>query len=70
MTSEERRWVRRRATTSQGREIALALPTGATLEPGSIVAIEPDWYLEIEAAPEAVLAIRPRGLDPNRFRDW
>jgi urease accessory protein UreE len=42
-----------------GREIALALPTGTTLEPGATVWIEPDWYLAIEAAPEAVLAILP-----------
>jgi urease accessory protein len=59
MTSEERRWCRRRATTSGGREIALALPTGTTLEPGAIIAIGPDWYLEVEAAPESVLAVHP-----------
>jgi urease accessory protein len=59
MTSEERRWCRRRATTAAGREIALALPTGTTLAPGAIIAIGPDWYLEVEAAPESVLAMRP-----------
>ncbi|HUY27580.1 MAG TPA: hypothetical protein VMV27_09190 [Candidatus Binataceae bacterium] len=59
MTSEERRWVRRRTVTAAGREIALALPTGTVLEPGAIIVLEPDWYLEVEAAPEAVLAIRP-----------
>lgn len=63
MTSEERRWCRRRAVTSAGREIALALPTGATLEPGAIIAVEPDWYLEVEAAAESVLAVRPRGRE-------
>jgi len=59
LTSEQRRWVRGRFTTQRGREIALALPTGTTLEPGATVWIEPDWYLAIEAAPEAVLAILP-----------
>jgi len=59
MTSEERRWCRRRAMTVAGREIALALPTGTTLEPGAIIAIGSDWYLEVEAAPESVLAVSP-----------
>jgi urease accessory protein len=59
LTSEQRRWVRGRFTTTGGREIALALPTGTALEPGSIAWVGPDWYLEIEAAPESVLAILP-----------
>lgn len=63
MTSEERRWCRRRVTTAAGREIALALPTGTTLDPGAIIAIGPDWYLEVEAAPESVLAMRPHDRD-------
>ncbi len=58
--SEERRWGRRRARTSAGREVALALPTGTTLEPGTILAVEADWYLEVEAALEAVIALCPR----------
>ncbi|MGB6199882.1 MAG: urease accessory protein UreE [Candidatus Acidiferrales bacterium] len=59
LTSEQRRWVRGRFTTTLGREIALALPTGTTLEPGTIAWVESDWYLAIEAAPEPVLAIVP-----------
>jgi urease accessory protein len=59
LTSEQRRWVRGRFTTTCGREIALALPTGTTLEPDSIAWVGPDWYLAIEAAPESVLAILP-----------
>ncbi len=59
MTSEERRWCRRRASTTQGREIVLALPTGTILEPGSVIAIQKNWYLRVEAAPENVLAVRP-----------
>ena len=57
---EERRWTRRRATTSGGREVALALPTGSVLRPGEVVLVEADWYLEIEAAPEPVLRVAPR----------
>ncbi|MGB6544391.1 MAG: urease accessory protein UreE [Candidatus Acidiferrales bacterium] len=59
LTSEQRRWVRGRFTTTAGREIALALPTGTTLEPGMIAWVGPDWYLAIEAARESVLAILP-----------
>lgn len=63
MTFEERRWLRRRATTVSGRPIALALPTGSRLEPGAIIAVEPEWYLQVEAAAEQVLAVCPRGFD-------
>src|ERR1700733_4055317 len=60
MTSEERRWVRRRAISARGRSVALALPTGTVLHPGDILANEPRWYLEVEAAEEPVLAVQPR----------
>jgi urease accessory protein len=63
MSSEERRWGRRRVTTSCGREIALALPTGTVIDPGTIIAVEENWYLQVEAANEAVLAVRPRDRD-------
>lgn len=59
MTFEERRWLRRRGTTTAGRSVALALPTGSRLIPGTIIAIEKDWYLEVEAAAEPVLRIHP-----------
>jgi urease accessory protein len=59
-TSEERRWVRRKAVTACGREVALALPTGTVLEPGALLHVGPDWYLAVEAATEAVIAIYPR----------
>jgi urease accessory protein len=45
--------------TVAGREIALALPTGTMLEPGVILLIERDWYLEVEALPEPLIAIQP-----------
>jgi urease accessory protein UreE len=59
-TWEERRWVRRKTVTAGGREIALALPTGRALAPGSVLYVGPDWYLEVEAAIEPVIAIAPR----------
>lgn len=60
LTWEERRWGRRRAVTRNGREVVLALPTGSVLSPGSVLAIEKDWYLLVEPAPEPVLAAFPR----------
>jgi urease accessory protein UreE len=59
MTFEERRWLRRKATTTGGRAIALALPTGCRLDPGAVLAVEPSWYLQVEAAKEPVLAVYP-----------
>jgi urease accessory protein len=60
LTAEERRWGRRRVTTSGGRELALALPTGSALVPGEILHVARDWYVVIEAAAEPVLAVTPR----------
>ena len=59
LTWEERRWTRKRVTTTGGREVALALPTGSVLEPDAILAVEEDWYLVVEGRPEAVLACFP-----------
>jgi urease accessory protein len=63
MTAEERRWGRRRVTTVGGREIALALPTGTTLAPGEVIYLGADWYVVVEAAAEAVLAVMPRSRE-------
>jgi urease accessory protein len=60
LTWEERRWTRRRARTTSGREVALALPTGSVLQPGDVIAVEDGWYLAVEGRPEPVLAITPR----------
>jgi urease accessory protein len=60
LTWEERRWTRKRVTTTGGREVALALPTGSVLHPGAIVVVEADWYLAVEGCPEPVLAVVPR----------
>ena len=59
LTAEERRWGRRRATTTGGRVLALALPTGSTLTPGEILHVGPDWYVVVEGAAEPVLAVMP-----------
>jgi len=61
---EQRRWTRGRFTTAKGRKIGVALPTGTTLAPDSILWIGDDWYLRIEAATESVLEIHP--LDSNQ----
>jgi len=60
LTWEERRWTRKRVTTTRGRDVALALPTGSVLRPGDVVLVEREWYLAIEARPEPVLAVSPR----------
>jgi len=60
LTAEERRWGRRRVITRGGRELALALPTGSVLAPGDVLYVGEDWYVEVEAAVEAVLVVTPR----------
>jgi urease accessory protein len=59
MTWEQRRWLRGKFTTKNGREIALALPTGTVLSDGAILCLQTDWYLRVTAAPEPVLAVQP-----------
>lgn len=61
LTWEGRRWGRRKATTTAGREVALALPTGTVLHPGAVLWIDATWYLVVEAEPEPVIAVHPRG---------
>ena len=58
---EQRRWMRGRFTTLNGRKIGVALPTGTTLAPDSLLWIAPDWFLRVEAATEAVLEVTPSG---------
>jgi urease accessory protein len=59
LTWEQRRWTRGRLRTAGGREIAIALKTGSVLEPGSILCVEPGWYVTVEAAEEPTLVISP-----------
>ena len=65
LTAEERRWSRRRVTTTGGRQIALALPTGSVMKPGDVlyVARESGWYVVVEAAREPVIAVTPTSRD-------
>jgi urease accessory protein UreE len=63
LTAEERRWGRRRARTAAGRELALALPTGSVLTAGEVLHVDRDWYVVVEAALEAVLAVAPRSVE-------
>jgi urease accessory protein len=58
---EQRRWMRGRFTTANGRKIGVALPTGTTVAPDAILWVAADWYLKVEAATEAVLEIIPAG---------
>ena len=60
LTWEERRRGRQKLTTESGREVTLALPTGSVLTPGAVLVVEPEWYLQVAAAPEAVIAVFPR----------
>lgn len=57
LTWEERRWLRGRFTTREGRRVAIALPTGTQLEPGRLLFIGEDWYLTLEAATESLIAV-------------
>jgi urease accessory protein len=57
---EDRRRVRRKAITEKGREVALALPTGSVLLSGDVLFVGTDWYLEVEAMPEPVIALYPK----------
>lgn len=59
LTAEERRWGRRRVTTTGGRTLALALPTGSVLRPGAILHVGPDWFVVVECASEPCLAVTP-----------
>jgi len=57
---EQRRWIRGKFTTTKGRQVALALPTGTPLVPGTIILVERDWYLRAEAILEQLIAANPR----------
>ena len=61
LTWEQRRWLRGRYTTVNGRKLGIALPTGTVLAPGAIVHVAADWFLKIEAVAEPVLEVSPSG---------
>lgn len=62
MTSTDRARVRRRVTAPDGREIALALPTGTKLWPGQVLYCDRDRVYVVEAEPEQVLVIQPHDM--------
>lgn len=62
MTAEDRVRVRRKVVAPDGRELALALPTGSRLWPGQVLYSEEGRVYVVEAAPEKVLVIHPRDM--------
>ena len=66
LTWEQRQRSRQKLRTVQGREIALALPTGTQLQAGDLLAVLEGW-ITVELAPEDVLLIRPRSLQETAF---
>jgi urease accessory protein len=66
LTWEQRQRSRQKLMTMQGREIALALPTGTQLRAGDLLAVLEGWIV-VELAPEDILLIRPRSLQETAF---
>lgn len=62
MTAEDRQRVRRRVKARDGQELALALPTGATLRVGAVLYRSGTKSYVVTAAPEDVLVVRPRDV--------
>jgi urease accessory protein UreE len=60
LTAQERRRPRRRVVTRGERVLTLMLPAGETLTPGCLLCVGSGWYVTVEAASEALLAIHPR----------
>jgi len=61
LTWEERQKSRQRLRTTQGQELALALPTGTRLQAGDLLPTV-DGYIEVALAPEDVILITPQNL--------
>jgi urease accessory protein UreE len=60
LTAQERRRPRRRVVTRGERVLTLMLPPGEALTPGGLLHVGPGWYVTVEAASEALLAVHPR----------
>jgi urease accessory protein UreE len=60
LTAQERRRPRRRVVTHGERVLTLMLPPGEALTPGRLLHVGPGWYVTVEAASEALLAVHPR----------
>ena len=59
LTAQERRRARRRVVTRAGRVFTILLPPGEVLAPGALLHVGADFYVTVEAAAEALLAISP-----------
>ena len=71
MTAEDRSRVRRRFIAPDGRELALALPTGTRLWPGQIIHSDKDRVYVVEAAPEpSPSSGRATCARPRRLGIW
>jgi urease accessory protein len=66
LTWDERQKSRQKLQTTQGQEIALALPTGTQLHAGDLLPVTGGW-IEVRLAQEEVLLIRPRNLREAAF---
>jgi urease accessory protein len=66
LTWEQRYKSRQKLVTRQGREIALALPTGTRLQAGDLLPTA-DGCIAVELAVEDVLRICPRSLQEAAF---
>lgn len=60
LTAQERRRPRRRVVTRAGRVFTLMLPPGDALTPGRVLYVGPGFYVTVEPASEALLAVSPR----------
>ena len=56
---DRRQKCRQRLETESGRELGLALPTGAVLSPGDILYRDAEVEIVVEAMPEKVFVLRP-----------
>jgi urease accessory protein len=66
LTWEERQKSRQRLRTTQGQELALALPTGTRLQAGDLLPTV-DGYIEGGLALEDVILITPQNLQEAAF---
>jgi urease accessory protein len=66
LTWEQRQRSRQKLLTAQGRDIALALPTGTRLQAGDLLAA-PEGWIAVELALEDVLWILPRDQQETAF---
>jgi len=55
---EERAKTRQRVTTKHGRDVAIKLPTGTRLPPGTLLFLGEGFHIEVIAAQEDVWLIR------------